>query len=88
MKNVEDRLDRINERLDDIIKVQIEQAADLKHHIYRTGLAEDHLRKLEDELKPVKAHVSMVNGILKGIGGLAVLASIVKAAIEVFKFLS
>lgn len=88
MKNVEDKLDKINCKLDDVIKVQIEQAADLKHHIYRTDLNEKHLKMLEDELKPVKAHVNLVNGVLRGIGGLAVLGSIVKAAIELISFFS
>lgn len=88
MKSVEDKLDKISERLDDIVKVQIEQAADLKHHIYRTDLAEARMDSIEEDLKPIKKHVDMLNGALKAVGGLAVLASIVKAVIEVWKFFS
>jgi cob(I)alamin adenosyltransferase len=83
----DEKLDKIVEDISEIKVTLAGQAADIKYHIKRTDLAEEHLRKLEDELKPVQKHVEQLNGILKAVGGLAVLASIIKAGIEVAKFL-
>lgn len=51
--------------------VQAEQHIILKEHIRRTEL-------LEADIKPVKKHVIMVEGALKFIGLLGILASIVE----------
>jgi C4-type Zn-finger protein len=88
VKNVEDKLDKINERLDDIVKVQIEQAADLKHHIYRSDLNEENIELLRADVKPVIKMHEQINAGLKIVGGIAVLAGIARTIIEIIKFVS
>lgn len=84
----EEKLDKIAEDIVEIKVTLAEQAQQLKHHIYRSDLNEENIELLRTEVKPLGKHVATVNGVLKGIGGLAVLATIVKGVIEVVKFFS
>lgn len=75
------RLERIEMKIDDtndhLAKIDITLGAQhisLKEHIRRTTL-------LESELRPIKKHVDMVNGALKLLAILALIAGI----IQVFK---
>jgi tetrahydromethanopterin S-methyltransferase subunit G len=83
-----EKLDQIDGRIDNIDVTLVKQAGQLEHHIYRTDLAEKHLRTLESDLKPVQKHVEMVNGFLKVVGGIAVLMGMFKAGIEILNFFS
>ncbi|HEY0750142.1 MAG TPA: hypothetical protein VGD26_03240, partial [Chitinophagaceae bacterium] len=83
VKNVDEKLDKISEHLNSIDVTLAKQAVQLEHHIYRTDLAEEHLKRLEQEIKPMKKHVEQVNGALRLLGGLAVVAGFVKAVVEV-----
>lgn len=80
-----EKLDRIEERLGSIDTTLAKQHLQLEHHIYRTGLAEENLKVLHSELKPVKAHVAQMSGAFKlfGIG-----ATLVTVAAGIFKILS
>jgi uncharacterized coiled-coil protein SlyX len=85
LERLEDKTDKILDQISAINVTLAEQHKQLEHHIYRTDLAEKHLGVLETELKPVKAHVTQVNGILKVIGIAASLAGIGKLVIEIIK---
>jgi hypothetical protein len=66
----EKKLDKIFDRLGSIDTTLVEQHAVLKEHIRRTNL-------LEEEIKPIKAHVARVEGVVKFILALAaILATI------------
>jgi len=52
------QLDRIESRLDSIDVTLVRNTAQLEEHIRRTEI-------LEEEIKPVKAHVSLMNNTAK-----------------------
>ncbi len=94
-----DRLDKLEEKIDlkfdkvieDVNHIKIEQSeikADVKYHIKRTDIAEENIQLVRKELEPIKKHVSMVNGALKLIGLVGVIATIVMAIVETIQFLS
>lgn len=56
------QLDRIEERLDKIDTTLVKNTISLEEHIRRTNL-------IEEELKPIKSHVSFVNALTKIIAG-------------------
>ena len=72
-------------RLDNIEKVLIAQEINLKEHMKRS----DNLEKMVDninnkELKPLRRHVSQVEGALKLLGTLGILVSIIGGIAKVF----
>jgi archaellum component FlaC len=71
--------DRVNEIRNDVIEIKVTMAtntASLQEHMRRTAL-------LENQVEPLRAHVTMVNGVLKFIGFLAVLAGIAEGVVQV-----
>lgn len=74
-----------DKRLDKIEKVLVAQEVNLKEHMRRS----DNLEKLiniinENEIKPLRKHVSMVEGALKLLGVLSILASLFGAVARYF----
>ncbi len=69
-------MDRIDQKLDKIVETLGEQAVTLGR---LTVSVEEHVRRtnlLEEDIKPIKSHVAMVQGALKLVGFLSVLAAI------------
>lgn len=75
LERIETKLDDIGDHLGQINVTLAAQHVSLKEHIRRTAL-------LEQEMKPVKKHVYMVNGALKLLGVLALLATIIEGIIK------
>lgn len=74
-----DKLDKILEKIDKVESHVGGQAITLAK---LTVSVEDHIRRtnlLEEDFKPVKKHVAMVEGALKFIGLLGILATIFEA---------
>lgn len=73
------RLDRIENKLDKIADAQSEMNSTLaSQHVS----LEDHIRRtniLESEIKPLKKRVNMVDGVLRFLGVIAILAGIYQA---------
>ena len=67
------QLDRIEERLDRIDVTLARNTASLEEHMRRTAL-------LEQEVKPIKAHVAMVNGVFKFLGAISLILGIIAGA--------
>ena len=57
-KRLEDKLEKLDERLDTISTTLAVNTQSLKEHMKRTEM-------LESELKPVKAHVQLMNALAK-----------------------
>jgi hypothetical protein len=57
---------------------------DVAHHIKRTELAEENIKLLRQDLKPVEDHISMMNGSLKLLGVLSILVAIVTGVSKLF----
>lgn len=77
--------DRILDKLDRIEAIQVKQEVHLgkltvsvEEHVKRTNL-------LEEDIRPIKKHVAMVEGALKLIALSGILATIVEAIHLVFK---
>lgn len=82
----EEKLDKIVEDISEIKVTLAKQAVQLEHHIKRTDLNEENMELLRAEFKPIQKHVDMFHGALKLIGGIAVVAGIARAIIEIVKF--
>lgn len=71
LDKIEAKVDKIDGRLLVIDKTLVKQEANLKEHMRRTDL-------LENDLRPIKTHVAMIQGALKLIGLIALLTTIIK----------
>ncbi len=69
LERIEAKIDDQNEHLSSIDVTLMSQHASIKEHIRRTGL-------LENELRPIKRHVYMVQGALAFITLLATIVGI------------
>lgn len=72
------KIDKLDERLDSIDKTLIKQEGQLALHIRRTEIAEENIKMLRDDLKPIKKHVNMIEGIIKFLGILVTIGSVLK----------
>jgi hypothetical protein len=80
-----DVLKRLEDKIDKIADTQTNQAVTLGR---LTVSVEEHVRRsdqFEDALKPVQKHVYMINGALKLVGLLAMIAAIAEAIKEFIK---
>lgn len=66
-------LDKISEDISELKVTSAKQEENIKEHIRRTELAEENLHMLRQEIEPLKQHVVLVNGVLKGIGVVSVI---------------
>lgn len=76
VKRIVDKLDKLDGRLDSVDKTLIVNTASLEEHVRRTAL-------LEEQMIPVKRHIAMFEGVLKVVGGLSVIASLLVSVLKV-----
>lgn len=76
---IEDKIDRVSDRLSEQNSILAAQHAALEHHIKRTDL-------LEEQIKPNTRHVVMVTGVLKAVGLLATITGIAAATVKIIEF--
>lgn len=84
MEEISKKLDKMDERLDNIQTLQAVHTEQLKEHMRRSDLLEKRIEQVDQELKPVEKHVAMVNGALKLVGIIGTLAAIALALKELF----
>lgn len=84
LERVLDKLEHIDERLNYIDKTLERNTASLETHIRRTEIAEDAIKGLRSDLKPVESHVSLMNGIFKTISAFGIITGLVVAGIKLF----
>lgn len=82
MKPTDEKLDRIIDRIDEIREDIADMKVDLATHILRTRIAEENIEILRSELKPVEKHVERMNGGIKLLSAILVVAAVVKVFIE------
>lgn len=87
LKGIEDKLDEHTKILASVDKTLALQAQQLEQHMRRTDLAEENIKMLREEFKPVEGHVEFVNKLAKLVALTAGIASAVFAGIEVIKWL-
>ena len=78
MKDIKDSLHTIKGKLEDLHIVSVKQQVILDEHVKRSTM-------LEEKMVPIEKHVAMVNGAVKFIGLLGVLAAISEAIILAFR---
>jgi len=88
LEAIENKVDKLDERLDSIEKVLIKQELNIDIHIKRTNLLEESVSLLREDLRPLERHVDYIHGALKMIGGIAVLIGMLVGATELISFLS
>lgn len=85
-KRLEDKLDKVSDRLSDIDKNVAVYNQQLILHIEGTIQNREQLdlfrKKMEADLAPVKKHIAMLEGILKFLGIVSLVAGIVKVFIS------
>jgi hypothetical protein len=68
-KNLEDKLDRLDERLDSMDKILERNTASLEIHMKRSDMLENYVKDhvVKSELEPIKKHVNQVTWAIRGI---------------------
>jgi len=80
--NQHDELDR---RLDNIEKVMIAQEINLRDHMRRSDQLEQLMNTMQErDLKPLHRHVTMVEGVFKFLGLVALVLTIISGAASLF----
>lgn len=82
-----DKQEQMANDLSDIKVLLAKQEENLKLHMYRTELAEESIKLLREELKPLEYHVWVVNIALKGLGVLSLLAGFAVSIIKIIQYL-
>lgn len=87
---IKQSLKAIDGRLDDQGKTLVRQEENIKHHIYRTDLAEASIAELRKDVDPLKKHVAMFEWVVKLtvkiFGGAALLAGIIAGVVQILQF--
>jgi hypothetical protein len=63
--DVSDKLDRMNDVLTEVRISQGRTEVIMEEHIRRTGIAEDNINLIREEMKPIKKHVLLLNILWK-----------------------
>ena len=76
-ERLETKLDKVSDEIGNINITLAKQHITLEEHVRRTEI-------LEDEIRPIKKHVAMVNGVLKLMGLLAPIIGAIAGALRWF----
>lgn len=84
-ERVLDRLDSIDDRLNNVDKTLVKQEMNLDEHMKRSDNLEEMINLVKNDLKPVENHVKGVNLVLKILGILGSGVCVLYYAIEIYK---
>jgi hypothetical protein len=87
LKKIDEKLEKINDRLGSVDVTLVRQEVNLQEHMRRTELNEIAVEKISQSIIPIYKHINMLEGVLKFFGLLAVLGSIVTAIFKIASFL-
>lgn len=76
LDRVLNKIDNIDESLQDISITLAKQEVSLETHIKRTNLLEERVELLREEMRPVEQHVFYMHGALKALGILSLLIGV------------
>lgn len=82
MDEILKKLDKMDSTLDSIQILQAVHTEQLTEHMRRSDLLERRIEQVDEELKPVEKHVTMVNGVVKFIGIVGTISAIILAIKE------
>lgn len=75
-KRIEEKLDKIVEKISDIDITLAKQSVILDEHVKRTNM-------LEAKIQPIEKHMIMLNGVLKFLGLVAVFIAIIEGTLKI-----
>jgi hypothetical protein len=78
LERVEDKLDKVVDAISGINVTLAKQAVVLEEHVKRSTM-------LEEQFKPVRKHVDIVNGILKLMGILGTCGGLIHGLMKILK---
>lgn len=84
---IETKLDNISKDVASIDKTLAQQHVSLQEHMRRTALAEESIKLIREDMKPVKAHINRLEGVVKAVGLASILLSIVLGLLKIFQIL-
>jgi hypothetical protein len=87
MSDIDNKIDSIVESLQEIKEVQIEQKASLDHHIYRTELAEERIKHIEELWERLKSHFDRLDGAIRLLAAVAVISGAVWTILQIVNHL-
>lgn len=68
LDRIEHKLDGLKDKFAEMGNVQVAQAKDLEYHIKRTSQVEEHIKLLEEQIKPLTTNKAKVDGAMKLLG--------------------
>lgn len=77
-------LDRIESDIVELKITSAKQEENLKEHIRRTEIAEENITLIREEIRPLKDHVIVVNGVLKVLGIVSIIITSVAGFLGIF----
>ena len=87
LDKVESKIDKLDDRLDSSEKIAIKQESNLCEHMRRTDLLENSQLSLRLDVDPLLKIHTVIWGICKTTGALAILTGTVVGAIKIIEFL-
>lgn len=78
------KIEKMDDKINNVDRTLIRNTASLELHMERTRQNEDMINLLREDMKPIKRHVAMVDGVLRMVGILASLASIAVGVYKIF----
>lgn len=82
---IQQKVEKISDDVGDIKVTQARHDEVLKDHIRRTELLEESNTLFQEELKPIKIHISQIDGIFKYIGVLSGIVTFILGLLKLFK---
>jgi hypothetical protein len=71
---MDQRLERLEDKMDKMIDAQSYIRADLQEHMRRTEIAETNIEQIAQAIRPIQSHVAFVSGLGKLLSILGTLA--------------
>lgn len=78
-----DKLEVMDQRLDNIDVTLAKQSVMLDNHIYRTKLAEQNIEILKEDLTPILKKDHMIMGVFRFLGIVATIASFIYTLLKI-----
>lgn len=78
-------LEKLDDKMDGMLVTQAEMKRDIAYHIRRTDLAEESISLLRDDIKPIQKHVTKVQGVLAGLGGVSLIIGIIAGVLKIME---
>lgn len=94
LREIKDQLKELSQTVGQMNSTLIRQEENIKHHIYRTDLAEENikalwqfvsnnLKEIRGTIEPLKKHVAMAEGVLKFLGVVSVIVGIAAGIVKI-----